>query len=390
MLQSAEKTLSAYDAKVAFLIESIIRTREVDFASLCEALPGVYPLDVMRLLRTHRFDNALTPLIRLIADSALRSAPERAHLRAQNLPHPLDFEWRFTEKSKEGLCKVMERLKPTGRCGAAVATPSINSVVGRSNFSANIDYFGLSIDAVTAGAFSHRYVRDLLRWHAIDARYDFVVTDPPWYPDYIHRFVDFATRLLVIGGVLFLVMPSIGTRPGIEAELEETALRLEAQGMLIRERRERSLNYETPHFEKNALNAAGISNVHPNWRWGDLWVVEKVAHVAVEWPGDLVLPEWKEYRFGPVRIRVRRDAPAFFNNRLSLDSLVPGDILPTVSRRDPRRAAATVWTSGNRIFSSNNTPRLHEILLGMSENRAIACAIEEQLTHLIETELHEL
>jgi hypothetical protein len=37
-----------------------------------------------------------------------------------------------------------------------------------------------------------------------------------------------------------------------------------------------------------------------------------------------------------------------------LVSLIEGDILPTVSRRDPRRRLADVWTSGNRIFRTGN------------------------------------
>ncbi len=44
-------------------------------------------------------------------------------------------------------------------------------------------------------------------------------------------------------------------------------------------------------------------------------------------------------------------------DEVNLISLVKGDILPTVSRRDPRRRQADVWTSGNRIFQTDN-PRL--------------------------------
>jgi hypothetical protein len=41
-------------------------------------------------------------------------------------------------------------------------------------------------------------------------------------------------------------------------------------------------------------------------------------------------------------------------------SLIDGDILPTVSRRDPRRRAAQAWTSGNRIFGTGNPQLLLE------------------------------
>jgi len=38
-----------------------------------------------------------------------------------------------------------------------------------------------------------------------------------------------------------------------------------------------------------------------------------------------------------------------------LVSLIAGDVLPTVSRRDERRRAALIWTSGNRVFGSDDT-----------------------------------
>jgi hypothetical protein len=53
----------------------------------------------------------------------------------------------------------------------------------------------------------------------------------------------------------------------------------------------------------------------------------------------------------------------------SLISLVDGDILPTMSRRDRRRRAANVWTSGNRIFRTDNPQLVLEA--------AISCACEE-------------
>src|SRR5207248_3620298 len=61
-----------------------------------------------------------------------------------------------------------------------------------------------------------------------------------------------------------------------------------------------------------------------------------------------------------------------------LRSLVPGDILPTVSRRDPRRKNATVWTSGNRIFGCDGTATLATIIDGMRAGEAPEITVGKQ------------
>jgi hypothetical protein len=46
-----------------------------------------------------------------------------------------------------------------------------------------------------------------------------------------------------------------------------------------------------------------------------------------------------------------------FQSAGGLQGLIPwidGDVLPSVSRRDPRRRLAHVWTSGNRVFRTDN------------------------------------
>jgi len=53
-----------------------------------------------------------------------------------------------------------------------------------------------------------------------------------------------------------------------------------------------------------------------------------------------------------------------------LRSIIPGDVLPSVSRRDPRRNDATVWTSGNRIFGCDGTATLATIIEGINAGEA--------------------
>ena len=149
------------------------------------------------------------------------------------------------------------------------------------------------------------------------------------------------------------LMP-IGARPGADedrAKFLKYLRRLSLEPIGIEEGR---LNYETPFFESNALAAGGIPGVAPDWRRSDLLILRKshdiTRPISQCWPKK----EWREVLIGRMRVFVRIRKSGIRSARgCALSSLVPGDILPTVSRRDPRRRAAVVWTSGNRIFASD-------------------------------------
>ena len=72
--------------------------------------------------------------------------------------------------------------------------------------------------------------------------------------------------------------------------------------------------------------------------------------------------EWREVSVGRMRLFIR-DASGHRTDDARLTSLIDGDILPTVSRRDRRRGAANIWTSGNRIFHADNPQLVLEAAL---------------------------
>lgn len=87
---------------------------------------------------------------------------------------------------------------------------------------------------------------------------------------------------------------------------------------------------------------------------------------------DVVRPtlftdEWTEIKIMDIRIKLRvNESKEFRDPRLT--SIIPNDILPSVSRRDDRRKLADVWTSGNRIFSCDGVNILKQIILARSLN----------------------
>ncbi|MGH8909847.1 MAG: hypothetical protein ACRD0K_25975 [Egibacteraceae bacterium] len=66
---------------------------------------------------------------------------------------------------------------------------------------------------------------------------------------------------------------------------------------------------------------------------------------------------WHEARFGPVRIKLRAAG-----GQKNLGALVPGDVLGTISRRDPVRERVGLWTSGNRVYSLADPRRIGELI----------------------------
>jgi hypothetical protein len=174
--------------------------------------------------------------------------------------------------------------------------------------------------------------------------------DPPWYEEYVRRFLYFSAMHLRLGGHLLVAMPASGTRPGIVDENRRVMAWAEDLGFELVNIRYGVLPYETPPFERNALHAYGILNIGEEWRRGDLWILRKETSSLPSWPGDISHTPWKEFRFGAVRVRVDSGAVSMGSNPL-LRSIVEGDVLPTVSRRDARRTTVQVWTTGNRVFA---------------------------------------
>lgn len=77
--------------------------------------------------------------------------------------------------------------------------------------------------------------------------------------------------------------------------------------------------------------------------------------------------DWAEVGIGRMGLFIRGVGEAR-TDHAGLISL-EGDVLPTVSRRDPPRRLANVWTSGNRIFRTNNPQLVCEAAIWCLERR---------------------
>jgi hypothetical protein len=140
----------------------------------------------------------------------------------------------------------------------------------------------------------------------------------------------------------------------------------------VLEKRQKHLPYQTPFFEHNALQAAGIRNLPNEWRCADLFIFQRSREVCPTRPQGQGSPEEEfsvEETIEGVRIRVRKQDSSGEWQDPSLVSIVDEDILQSVSRRDKRRRLADVWTSGNRIFACKGKALLACILHALASER---------------------
>jgi hypothetical protein len=196
------------------------------------------------------------------------------------------------------------------------------------------DVFGGATPRITAGA---------------------VVVDCPWYPEEYRSFLWTASVCCTLEGDLWVVKPGDGTRPGIAREWWELMQWCEeGLGLEVDRIVTGSVRYQTPPFERNALRAIGFSSLPNDWRQADLVHIRKVGPVKAHRPVVArVERPWEEVVFSPTALRVRKGKRDDDGDPV-MEPLVPNQVFPTVSRRDRRRAAVDVWTSGNRVYSSNH------------------------------------
>jgi hypothetical protein len=401
-----------FDEDVDTWVLAAVRAGPTSFDDIVCHLPGVYPNDAaVSLERLHR-RGVISTAERNRAISR-RPIPTRfVPNTTLPLPHPLDFDWRF---APDALDQILAACSDDDARIACIGAPSIlhRLITTGERAATLLDANPAIIDALDAtdGSYSAilcRVATDPLP----NLRFATVVIDPPWYPEHFRVFLWAAAEMCVDGGNVLVSFPPAGTRPGVAGERDQALDYARAAGLSFVEIRRSSLPYASPPFEQASLTAAGWPLLPPDWRRGDLLILEARTnreHLPAP-PAPAEDLEWAEVPAAGTRLKVRNrqrhDGQAVSP---TLRNIVDGDVLPTVSRRDPRRAEAVLWSATNRVFGCDDAPMLTLIIraraaeapsidvvanaIARSLSRAEETAIretEEQLEALVQTELAEL
>jgi hypothetical protein len=371
----ASKTQNGfYSAAVAGWIEAALRTRPRDFSGLIEQLPGVDPpfaADALRSLATSH--DPLGAHAAAVLETAGRSSERWAPIRP--VPHPLDYDWRFTAATVDAL---LERLSVAGNgrrivyLGAPRVFAAAATQIGEAHHTL-IDV-NPQHQARTAVANAHVITADLLTGAVPRLRADVVIADPPWYPEYVRAFLYAAARALPPDGDLLMSLPPVGTRPGVTTEREEILEWAERAGMLVTEVSALALRYETPPFEYEAFRALGLQ-APAAWRRGDLALLRRSGRIVCARPRSLP-PSWHRFIIQDIPLSVALSAE---DPRFDAPLIVGGETLSTVSRRDARRAGTCLWSSLNRVFRSPSSSALAVVVGAVAAGRAAVSETANQI-----------
>jgi hypothetical protein len=342
--------------------------RQIEWSVLLDALPSVYP----EMVRDSAVRLGVWKNVRHAKVGRRLNRPKAQALWQQHklpTPHALDGCWWFSDETQKTLSDWARRLGSGRNLVALFGTPTLFHYMQSEMTDRELVLVDRVIDAsITA---KQRVETDLLQSQPRLSRLASVtVVDPPWYGPETRAFLSAARANSTLGAKMLLSVPPVGTRPGIALEWSELLAWCESIGLRLLEHLPLVLRYLSPPFEENAIRAAGVPPCPPDWRRGDLAVFE-CFEVATK-PWATVQPirpvSWRDVQIGSVRLKVRVDQSSEGTSPI-LEELVPGDILPSVSRRDERLQDVMIWTSGNRVFGSGAPAVLGRIVDGLAADR---------------------
>lgn len=356
----------------------------IDFYSLVQSLPGIYPTDILLSVKRLALSKKINQntFRKIGQDSKIFSSNELLEDVPVSQPHPLDFEWRFTDKTVINLAKYCLSMSDHGDTIGLLGVPSLYRLVQHNNLNRKFYLFDKNpVDQDVKVEFSRCIPCDLgdFKINCCSIA-KIVLMDSPWYPEYNRAFLWNATQICEEYGLILMVNPKEGTRPNIKEEWREILNFSKQIGLGYLGESPENIVYDAPYFERNALKAAGILNFPRDWRQANLSVFEKREERSTQQP-KITETEWHKDSNSGIRIRKTQDNNDFHDPRLI--SIVPNDILPTVSRRDPRRKQARVWTHGNRIFDCKGTNVLHKILLAKDFGESTELHVESLIERKI-------
>lgn len=354
-----------------------------DFWHLVSLVPGVFPTVVRNVVEKLIATSMIPAHLALEVPTLPPSSGIELEVPGLPTPHPLAFDWRFTRETADKLLERAVALTDPSESIALLGAPTVYFLAELQEAPRRFNLLDQNCSLADhmpqspLGSTFHccDLVQDMLDLPPVNV----VLADPPWYEGDVLGFLRASAQICADRGTVLLSFGPDGMRPGIPEERERIMAGAEEMGLKYVGIERLALSYATPFFERNALVAAQFKYVPSNWRRGDLLVFKKEGYAQSDKGSSIVEDSaWSQADVRGVGFWIRRNCRRGFTDPRLLP-LVPGDILPTVSRRDIRRESAEVWTTGNRIYRCCGSHILSIILHAIEVARDPIEAIQQSL-----------
>lgn len=308
----------AYRRRVERRIQDLLVAGAHTLYDVCRGAEGLFPADAIRVVRE------VDPGARLMPAAVPPSVdPPGAEL------HAAEFEWYFTERCRADFLELMGRRRLL-----LMGAPTLAAALSRESADADL----VDRSPFLAG----RFPSFRLRWRRHDLRAPLgllrshreVFFDAPWHEDHMSRWLWQASLAVARGGtIVFVLYPELTRARAVD---ERMRLLFLAERIGRVELLPGCVEYETPRFEREALNAAGAP-VESAWRRGDCVVVHNVRE-SLPAPPVPAEEDWSTLLRGREVIKLRRG----LKGPPSLNGGVP---LTSVSRRTTLQGQFDLLTS---------------------------------------------
>ncbi len=376
-LLANNKVEETYERHLELHLVNLLSRKPMFFHEIVCQAHGAYPSDVLRILKNLVLTNKLELRKNLYCmpgtrnkssnkeensdlGKSLTMSERQLVLKPLNVnsifgdPHPADYDWRYTSKSRDELTMRLDPFIESKREIALLGAPTLFLSLSKSGVNPTLFDNSISVltdlrsTGITNGLIHHDIFHPMLEF---GGKYDVVVADPPWYVTFQKASILRSSELLKEQGLLLLSVQPWLTRPTAIKERREIIEFATKAGFDLNESAPGVLPYQCPKFEQIALSMQGIHC--GNWRQGDLFVFRKInqAEKSLKVPYPKDEPTWDEYRFGLLKVKLRHRARRNASELKIKPVSKEGPYLSTVSRRYPLRHRIDLWTSDNIAYS---------------------------------------
>ena len=288
------------------------------------------------------------------------------------VPHPADYDWRFTPRALSNLVHLFLPLRNRSSRVALLGAPSLFLELSRRRARAVL--FDRNPALIShlhrAGFVGNAIQQDMFaRLPRQVGNFDAVLADPPWYLDFYKAFILRASELLRTDGVFLLSMLPWLTRPNATEDRTEILRSAYEAGFHLFGVLPEFLEYQTPHFEKVVLQHHGIRCV--NWRRADLFLLVKIRRASPS-AFHIAKPEhdqWQDFVINGkvIKLKIIKQSPATTFSYKPVANESP--VLRTVSRRWRHRPSIDVWTSDNEAYTVQGLETLRVVLQALQSGK---------------------